>query len=440
MKKVRCVLLTRNMLDDQGMRKTLESIFCVDKEKIEIIIDRDNPEYIVSDTGIYEREYNYQIFKKLYSKERIKVLVVDEAEYPDLNLFDYVLMYMDSHLKCDDRIYAMPHSFLYGINENELCGAGQELLKQELQKKTSFCNFLYSNPNAHFMRDQLFYVLNDYKKVDAIGRHLNNVDGCMNDRSSADWFLSSVEKKSKYKFTIAAENADFPGYTSEKIVSSFRAHSIPIYWGDQNIAERFNEEAFINANKYENLTSLAEEVRRIDESDDLWMEMVSKPWRTPQQLKSEQLKMEAYRMGVRKILQQDMEKAHRIPDGTHMTVYTNHWMEPAKWGSCLFIENKKGCAIFGSGHDGQDCLNSLRKLGIEAECFYDNNVDKWGTTCQGIPIISFDEWKTNKKIIIVASAAYEKDIFFQLEAAGAQAGIDYVSYSCICELLAVRKG
>ncbi len=439
MKKARCIMLSRNMLNKEEMKKFIEDIFCVDKEEIEIVIDPVAPEYIISDTGIYEREYNYQTFKKLYSKERIKILIIDEAEYPDLNLFDYVLMYMDSHLSCGDRICAVPQSYLYDLRENDLCGAKTEVLKKELSRKDSFCNFLYSNPNAHPMRDRLFYVLNDYKKVDAIGSHLNNTDRYVIDRSSVNWFEKSIEKKSRYKFTIAAENASFPGYTTEKLISSFKAHSIPIYWGNQNISEEYNEEAFINAGKYENIMELVREVKRIDANDDLWMEMISKPWRTPEQLKRERIRMQEYRKFVSYIFQEDIRKAHRVPVGTHITVYKNHWMEPQKWGTCLFLESPRKCAVFGSGQTGQDCMRDLKQMGIEIDCFYDNDTAKWGTDYEGIPIISFSTWINRKEIIIVASKLYEDSIFLQLEKAGARAGIDYVSYSCISELLALCK-
>ena len=60
------------------------------------------------------------------------------------------------------------------------------------------------------------------------------------DRAQQNWMESSVEQKSYYKFTIAAENAAFPGYTSEKLMTSFQAHSIPIYWGNRDVVDEFN--------------------------------------------------------------------------------------------------------------------------------------------------------------------------------------------------------
>ena len=40
-----------------------------------------------------------------------------------------------------------------------------------------------------------------------------------------------IDLYSKYAFTICPENCWYPGYTTEKIVDSFLANSIPIYWG-----------------------------------------------------------------------------------------------------------------------------------------------------------------------------------------------------------------
>ena len=45
-----------------------------------------------------------------------------------------------------------------------------------------------------------------------------------------------LRMKKPYKFSIAFENAWYPGYTSEKIVTSMLAGTIPIYWGNPDIS------------------------------------------------------------------------------------------------------------------------------------------------------------------------------------------------------------
>ena len=55
--------------------------------------------------------------------------------------------------------------------------------------------------------------------------------------------------ESEYKFSIAFENASYSGYTSEKILEAFAAGTVPIYWGDPDIAKVYNSKAFINLNE-----------------------------------------------------------------------------------------------------------------------------------------------------------------------------------------------
>ena len=67
------------------------------------------------------------------------------------------------------------------------------------------------------------------------GSFKNNV-GMIKDKFQ---FLSS------YKFSIAMENTEGDGYISEKLIDSFLAGTIPIYYGDYMIDEYINLEAFI---------------------------------------------------------------------------------------------------------------------------------------------------------------------------------------------------
>ena len=88
--------------------------------------------------------------------------------------------------------------------------------------------------------------------------------------------------KRPYKFSIAAENARFYGYSTEKLISSFQAHTIPIYWGDPSVADEFNPKAFINADTLSD-NELIDIVKCIDENDELWCQMVSEPAITAEQ-------------------------------------------------------------------------------------------------------------------------------------------------------------
>ena len=89
--------------------------------------------------------------------------------------------------------------------------------------------------------------------------------------------------KKPYKFSIAFENAWYPGYTSEKIVTSMLAGTIPIYWGNPDISREFNSASFINCHDFPTLDDAAAYVQKVDEDDNLWCEIMSRPWKTPEQ-------------------------------------------------------------------------------------------------------------------------------------------------------------
>ena len=80
-----------------------------------------------------------------------------------------------------------------------------------------------------------------------------------------------------YKFTIAAENSSFPGYTTEKIIHPLSVGSIPIYWGSTTVGEDFNEKAFINLNNFSSTKEAVELIKEIDNDDILYKEILNEP-------------------------------------------------------------------------------------------------------------------------------------------------------------------
>jgi hypothetical protein len=142
------------------------------------------------------------------------------------------------------------------------------------ERKTKFCNFVYSNASARVRL--LFYgMLSRYKKVDSAGRFMNNVGGPVPDKCA---FVAD------YKFTIAFENSRYPGYVSEKLLDPMMVDSVPIYWGDPGVHLDFNPRSFVDANEPEG-ESLEDHFNRVidrivylDTDDDAYDAMVAEPW------------------------------------------------------------------------------------------------------------------------------------------------------------------
>ena len=78
--------------------------------------------------------------------------------------------------------------------------------------------------------------LNKYKKVDMAGNANNNIGKVIENK---------IEFLSSYKFSIAMENSEGDGYSSEKIIDSFLSGTIPIYYGDYMIDEYINPNSYI---------------------------------------------------------------------------------------------------------------------------------------------------------------------------------------------------
>ena len=137
--------------------------------------------------------------------------------------------------------------------------------RAELERKTGFCNFVYSNPAG---RDRIafFHELTRLRPVDSGGKVLNNMGRLIEDKLA---FLRN------YKFTIAFENSSHPGYTTEKLLDALAARTVPIYWGSQTAGEDFNPASFINAHEFRSFADLANYVVEVDSNDDLYLSYLS---------------------------------------------------------------------------------------------------------------------------------------------------------------------
>ena len=283
--------------------------------------DMEAPELLMASEWIYFKKEYFEQFKLLTATAKIRVFLALEAMSPDWNLFDYAIGY-DNHLTNGDRFIRLisPFDFFNSfVSTRENSITTLEQAKVELSRKTGFCNFLYSNSHAHPMRDKLFYAISEYKRVDSLGKHLNNV-GQMG-TGFAGHSMECVPLKSRYKFSIASENAEYAGYTSEKLLTSLEAHTVPIYFGNPDISEDINPKAFINASDFRTMDELVDYVRKVDEDDDLWCQYVLQPWMLEDQMEHHEKRNVDYNQKVISLLSGGGKR--RLPQGTHVSNYRN---------------------------------------------------------------------------------------------------------------------
>ena len=290
------------------------------------IWDGKDPDFVIVSEHVNTNQQYRDLFKELYSKNNIKVYYAGEAEFPDFNLYDYAVGF-NPDLQLNDRYCPLPSPFQFfgegfvSTDKNEIKDVDVAL--KELHKKSGFCNFLYSNPNAHPMRDRLFHEISRYKRVDSLGKHLNNVE------EAGTGFVGHANectvKKSRYKFSIASENAMFPGYTSEKILTSLEAHTVPIYWGDPLVVKHINPDCFINCNNFKSIEEIIDEIKRIDADDSLWCKMIAQPWQTEEQSLYSRMLNENYINFFTRLFSMQYEECARLAMGTRPNTYRHYY-------------------------------------------------------------------------------------------------------------------
>ncbi len=310
----------------QGAEKwQIDNFLCrfkkIDPSILELEIDRDGADFLVAFPWLYtsSKESYLQFLQDSVGKITI-MDVLGEALAPDLNLFDYHIGFDPSDL--EGRVLEMSFLSSYRVQADQL---SLERVDDILRGKGRFCSYIYSHGEGHPYRIQLFSRLSEYKKIDSIGKHLNNMP-CSVPRESADWLTGSILLKKNYKFSIACENAWYRGYSTEKIITSFLAHSIPIYWGNPMIEEEYNPRAFINCHRYSSLDEVVAEIRKINEDDELWRAMMAEPKRLPWQIERQQEKEDKMIASLIKIFTSPVEQVKKRGNGLWASNYRDFFI------------------------------------------------------------------------------------------------------------------
>ena len=245
-------------------------------DHFEFIHDRANPTHVLSGQGIKGRTNYTRIF---FNNENVR---------PDTKNCDWCM-----GTDYEDEIQK-PHYFR--VPNYVKNGAGQDLIKPKdydpekiLASKTKFCAFVYAHNIT--IRNQMFDVLNKYKRVDSPGNCRNNAkpiggykDPHSSRHSSPNFFQEKIDYLKPYKFVISFENSAYPGYTTEKIYHAMLANAIPIYWGNPEVCRDFNGDSFVHPyhkgiSGYSSvLRALLDQVAFLDSNDEAYLKMLAQPW------------------------------------------------------------------------------------------------------------------------------------------------------------------
>ena len=132
-----------------------------------------------------------------------------------------------------------------------------------MKSSEKFCAIVISN-GSYRLRNNFFYELEKYKKVDSGGYFKNNINHVV---KSKLLFLS------EYKFSLQMENSATPGYCTEKLFDGFEAGTIPIYHGDESIINIVNPKSFIFVRDESDFNYTISLIKDLDNNDKKYNKM-----------------------------------------------------------------------------------------------------------------------------------------------------------------------
>ena len=228
-------------------------IITILKKKYDIKLSNKKPDYLLYNVfgcNHLNNEYN----------DSIKIAIFTENQIPDFNTADYAISH--SHINYLDRHLNYEYYFLNRFNNFNISYANMIRKKLlNLPMKQKFCAAVISNfKKTDFFRLYFIKELSKYKNIDMGGKYNNNV-GIINNK---------IDFLSKYKFSIAMENTEADGYSSEKILESFLSGTIPIYYGNYMIDEYINPKSFILIRGEKDMMEKIKYIKKIDNDDELY--------------------------------------------------------------------------------------------------------------------------------------------------------------------------
>ncbi|KAK7579633.1 hypothetical protein V9T40_000262 [Parthenolecanium corni] len=145
-------------------------------------------------------------------------------------------------------------------------------LKNELLESIAPIVYIQSSCDTLINRDEYVVNLSQYLKIDSFGKCLNNAELPTNLRTleslNSPEFLAFL---SRYKFTIAVENAVCDDYITEKLWRSLIVGSVPIYFGSPTIRDWLpNDKSVIFIEDFASPRDLADFIEELNYRDDLY--------------------------------------------------------------------------------------------------------------------------------------------------------------------------
>ena len=280
-----------------GWNKIWDRIWLLNKLDDEFIIEfnETEPDYLIY--NVFDK-YNVDLNPNF--KKTIKIAFYTENIMVDINYADYIIG--NYHINYLDRYFEYSVPFLYRDK-----GSIDKIREKALNGiiRNNFCAAVISNCGSFYgFRLHFIEKLSKYKKVDMGGNCKNNINKKITDK---------IQFLSNYKFSIAMENSEGDGYLTEKIVDSFLAGTIPIYYGGYMLDEIINPKTYILIKGVKDMDEKIEYIKKIDNDINLYKSiMKEKPILDDNFV--DKINKNEIKSFLKNIFRQDKKKAFRRDD------------------------------------------------------------------------------------------------------------------------------
>ena len=252
-----------------GKEKGFEPDWCIIWNAMvkhyDVQIVEDDPDYIICDI-FGAPPYGYCHYPQ------IRILENGENFIPDFNVVDYAVSRYPVQLQ--DRNFYLPGCAARPERFLSLAEKDRNYTSDTLAQKEFFASFIASHESENNVRGDFFKKLSKYKRVESPGTYLYN----MTDGTSVRWDNDSkINFQRRCKFSLCFESTAHYGFITEKLVDAFCADTIPVYFGDPNVGEIFNRDAFINVADYPTMEDAIARIIELDNDDEQYLQMLRQP-------------------------------------------------------------------------------------------------------------------------------------------------------------------
>ena len=192
----------------------------------------------------------------------LKIYITGENMVPDFDQCDLAFSPLEN--PDDPRCIRLPY-YAQVLPAMGSLIRGPEWQPQAYLNRPRFCSFVASNPRGSF-RNAFFKKLNRIKKIDSAGRHFNNFGARISDKLD---FLKN------YRFNLAFENSQSPGYVTEKLIEPLLMGCIPIYWGAPDVTRDFNPACMINVSDFPDFNAAIDYIIQADRDESIRLRHLS---------------------------------------------------------------------------------------------------------------------------------------------------------------------